>query len=211
VTVASLGNAFTICFSAESRSFNLSIKSSCIVSTLINTAFGPLEHLTASEPAPAPGNQATNQPNAVASFRIEPNRSVIPRLSPLSRLWLLRTISFVLCYFSEFRTRNLPPFHQVRDLFYMMSCSRLAVGSHLTMQSQCALRNANQIVVSLIVDCPIVRRRSTCEDTWMANPSEFQMRSRSHPLDRDKGRLRGGRLEAHRAARLLFRGLSRRA
>jgi hypothetical protein len=124
---------------------------------------------------------------------------------------LIAYLSFVLYYFSEFRTRNLPPFHQVWDLFYMMSCSRLAVGSDLSMQSQCALRNANQIVESLIVDCPIVRGRSTCGDTWMANTSEFQMRSRSHPLDRDKGRLRGGRLEAHRGARLSFRGLSRRA
>jgi hypothetical protein len=100
---------------------------------------------------------------------------------------LIAYLSFVLYYFSEFRTRNLPPFHQVWDLFYMMSCSRLAVGSDLSMQSQCALRNANQIVESLIVDCPIVRGRSTCGDTWMANPSEFQMRSRSIRSTATKG------------------------
>jgi hypothetical protein len=45
------------------------------------------------------------------------------------------------------------------------------MGNDLTMQRQCALRNSNQIVETVIV-----RKGSACRDTWMASLADFQMR-----------------------------------
>jgi hypothetical protein len=46
---------------------------------------------------------------------------------------------------------DLSPLQQVRDLFHTMPCGGLTVGGDLTKQGQCALRDANQIVETLIV------------------------------------------------------------
>jgi hypothetical protein len=46
----------------------------------------------------------------------------------------------------KFLTGNFPTFEQIWDVVHMLPCSDVTVSRNLTKQSQCALRDPNQIV-----------------------------------------------------------------